>query len=154
MIQRVQSIYLFLAAILITAVYFLPLLGMEGNESILYTLYTSGVLMESGQQTLILSTWPVTVMVGAIALLLFINIFLYKRRIIQMRICVYSILLILGLYFLIWFYQNQFRAQIPIEEVQYFYGLIFPLIAIVFIWMAFKGIRKDERLIRSYNRIR
>jgi len=153
MIQRIQSIYLFLAAILITAVYFLPLLGMEGNENIVYTFYTNGVLMD-GQQTLILSTWPVSIMVGAIALLLFINIFLYKRRIIQMRICIYSILLILGLYFLIWFYQNQFSAQIPIEEVQYFYGLIFPLLAIVFIWMAFKGIRKDERLVRSYDRIR
>lgn len=153
MIQRVQSIYLFLAAILITAVYFLPLLGLEGTGEILYTLYTSGVV-EDGQQTLILSTWPVMVMVTAIALLLFVNIFLYKRRIIQMRICVYSILLILGLYFLVWFYQNQFREQIPVEEVQYFYGLIFPLIAIVFIWMAFKGIRKDERLVRSYDRIR
>jgi hypothetical protein len=34
------------------------------------------------------------------------------------------------------------------------YGVLFPLIAYVFSWMARRGIRKDEELVRSVERFR
>jgi hypothetical protein len=38
--------------------------------------------------------------------------------------------------------------------IVYNYPLVFPLIAVILTYLGFRGIRKDELLVRSYERIR
>jgi len=121
MIQRIQTVYLFFAFCLMAALVLLPF------SSSLIILIDSGVA----------------------ALLSIINIFLYKKRKLQRKIC-YIILLLLVLAYIIYFsfeYQNFSFSEIR-------YTFIFPFIAVVFIYLAIRGINKDEKLIRSLDRLR
>ena len=84
-------------------------------------------------------------------MLSFINIFLFKNRKLQLRICVFNVLLIIALialtaYFLFFVLKN--------PDVTFEIASIFPIIALILILMGRNGIKKDEKLIRSIDRIR
>ena len=121
MIQRIQSIYLFFAFCLMAVLVLLP--------------FSSSLIILIGS--------------GAAALLSIINIFLYKKRSLQRKIC-YVILFLSVLVYIIYFsleYQNFSLSEIK-------FTFIFPLIAIIFTYLAIRGIKKDEKLIRSLDRLR
>lgn len=75
----------------------------------------------------------------------------YKKRIRQIRLIVFSILLMLGLFGVFFFftYYSFNDAQISFKI-----SIVFPLVAIILDYLAIRAIGKDEALIRSIDRIR
>lgn len=154
MIQRIQSIWLLLAAITILCLLFAPILTVV-NENIGYVLYGTGIKeFRNGIETaptnipLLIST----VLAGLISL---INIFNFRNRKLQIRVASLNILLILGLSF----WLSQLVRNIPVElekaeltEINL--GLFLPLLAVIFTLLAIRGIKNDEKLIRSADRLR
>lgn len=125
MIQRIQSVYLFFVFCLMAMLAFIPFS----------------------------SSWMVTIEAGIIAVFSVITIFLYKNRSLQIKMS-YLLLLLLILVYALYFIFN-WKPQ-PIAEFfrQIGYSFVFPLIAIVLVYLAIRGIRKDEKLIRSLDRLR
>jgi hypothetical protein len=76
---------------------------------------------------------------------------MYKKRIRQIRVAVFTIVLLLGL-FGIFFYFTY--AGFEGAKVAFKIPVAFPLIAIILDYLAIRAIGKDEALIRSLNRIR
>jgi len=144
MIQRIQSIWLLLAAIAILCLLFVPVLISKDGEST-YTLNGYGINNKSTNILLLVST----ILAGLISLL---NIFNFRNRRLQIRIASLNILLILGLSF--WF--SSLAKQLPggIKNSDIGIGLFLPLAAIIFTLLAIRGIKKDEKLIRSADRLR
>ena len=155
MIQRIQSVYLFLASIVLFSMFFHPLSEMMGPESQYYRIDLSGIYEGVGETAKkIESVLPLRFLVFVSASLSLITIFFYKRRILQMRLCIFNLLLLLGFYalFLFYFYHTRNRLDAVAADINI--TVMFPLVALIFVFMATRGIRKDEMLVKSYNRIR
>lgn len=136
MIQRIQSVWLLIASILT----FLTLK---------FSFY-SGTYLPDNQYHQLNGTDNILLMTSTIALgvLALINIFLYKSRIIQLRLCIVAILLDLLLVFL------YFRALSDFTRGEYAITAATHLLIIISLILAANGINRDEKLIRSSDRLR
>jgi hypothetical protein len=154
MIQRIQTLYLFFALVFISLMFFFPLAEFLSAENELYIFCFDGIQNEKAMEgNYLQQTMPVLILLSVISLVLFINIFLFKNRVLQMRLCIFDILLMLGLCGLMVYYILNTTKRLD-ATAYYNYPLIFPLIAIILTYMAFRRIRHDELLVRSYDRIR
>ncbi len=147
MIQRIQTVYIFIAAVLTGLLLQLDFAELAVNGE-LYVFNAMGIT--SGDQ-IVFNGLPVMAFIGLITLLHIVVIFMYKRRIRQIRFLAFTFILLLGLlgiffYFIYAGFQN--------AEVAYKIPMIFPLIAAILDYLAIRAIGKDEALVRSLDRIR
>ncbi len=156
MIQRIQTIYLLAAGVLMSFLLLLPLAEIAAHGTGIYTVLCKGWYIIEGQDKpeLAMATWPVFILALVLVLLPLVNIFLYKNRKLQLRICVYAIILAFGLIGLIYYYFVVGFRQLDEPAYALRFPLIVPVIFIILIYLAFRGIRKDEILVRSLDRIR
>ncbi len=148
MIQRIQSIWLLLAALSILFLLLIPTVGASSSNGY-YVLYGSGLkLTNSDVQSTNIALLASTVLAGLISL---VNIFNFQNRKLQIRIASLNIVLILALSF--WLSQIV-KGIDGLKELDIEPGIFLPLIAIIFTLLAIRGIRKDEKLIRSADRLR
>jgi len=147
MIQRIQSLYLLISAILVAFLFVLPIAEILSG-GVIYQFYLQGVSLDGviKNSGLILSILTVVVFLGhGFAVLS------YKNRTRQIRIIVITILLLLGVVGM--FYYFAF-STINEPKVSFNMGAVFPFVAIILDYMAIRAINKDEALIRSIDRIR
>ncbi|MBN1951518.1 MAG: DUF4293 domain-containing protein [Bacteroidales bacterium] len=106
------------------------------------------------------NTFALTALVIITGLLSLITIFLFNNRKLQMRLCVFNILLTLGILLAIVGYYLLFKAGIGLEKGMKVFDphlrwtLIIPLVNVVLLFQAFRFIRRDDILIKSYERLR
>ena len=134
--------------------FFYPLSEMVDSYGELYRLDLSGIFKGVGETALkIESALPLRFLVFVTASLSILTIFFYKRRILQIRISVFNIMLMIGFYplFLLYFFHARNRLA-AIADLKI--TVIFPVLAIILVFLATRGIRKDQMLVRSYDRIR
>jgi hydrogenase/urease accessory protein HupE len=152
MFQRLQTVWLFLASIALTGLFFQPVFT-NGDNSHLWTIYTTGfyVSKHGVTQQLYQFTWPIVANVAAIIICCF-NILLFKNRTIQLQLSIVAICVIAILIFLTYL----FGKEIPygITGAHFGLGTYLPFFAILFLVLTIFGINKDERLIRSAERLR
>lgn len=146
MIQRIQSIYLLAVIILSSQTFLFPfLLFFNEKESISF----NAIAISNGEHIL-----PLTIIFGVIILIAFATIFLYKNRLLQARLTVINMLLLLGSIGLISYFGWQIKESLPTYVIKYNFPCLFPIIAVIFDYLALRAIRKDEALVRSANRLR
>ena len=161
MIQRIQTIYLLLATIAMAMTLHFPLATIvAGADEIVINAFGVSILGESVQ-----ATWLyicLIVMLALPTLLSAIIIFLYKNRMLQFRLCMSNIVLLVGAIACIavfcWRMSVGIAALEPYQGVEHIFKLgwasIMPVISIIFVALAMRGIAKDEALVRSLDRIR
>lgn len=155
MIQRIQSIWLFLAVLVLVLMLFLPIATKEiaGTESGIYTsgLYQT-VIAKPGINIKIESFLPLLITNIAVAVMCLANIFNFRKRKLQKRIAIFTIAAIAGFAF----WCSVYAKQLPggIDGASFGIGAFLPAVAILFCILAIFGINKDERLIRSAERLR
>jgi hypothetical protein len=81
-------------------------------------------------------------------------IFMYKNLGGQLKLIRLNILLDLVLIGLLFFYYAERLKIITAVEADYDLGIFFPLIALIFLFLAMRGVRNDIKLIRSADRLR
>ena len=154
MIQRIQTIYLFAAAVIMFLLFFFPFMEMIGADGQYYRYDIYGIHQGMGETAqMSMSVLPLRFLVFVTGFLSLVIIFLYKKRILQIRLCVFNLVLTLGFYGLFYFYYYQAARDIEVETYLKV-PLAFPLIAMILLYLAIRNIGKDEILVRSYNRIR
>jgi hypothetical protein len=153
MLQRIQSVYLSLIAILTIAMTFLPLAILE-KDSEFYTFDVFGVTKLSPQAELVYPIWALFILTALIAILAVVTIFLYKKRIVQIRICVFNAILMIGFYGFFAFLIYMMKQEIKELSVSIKLALSFPLINLVLDYLAIRNIGADEVLVRSIERLR
>jgi hypothetical protein len=136
MIQRIQSLWLLLASACAFASLKLPYYsGSKLNELTLTELNgTSNFLLLIA-----------TVAVGGLAL---VNIFLFKKRTLQLRLCVLGILLEAGVIFL--YYREMQNFSVGTFSLT---SILQMIIVLAFV-LAAKGINKDAKLVKNSDRLR
>lgn len=149
MIQRIQTIWFLLASAVAVLIFFFPVVELSSDSVIHVHEYES--ISIAGIDNLIQTGYIIAGLTGFIAFLSFIGIFMYKKRNLQMRICVFISLLVIFLVLLITYFSWS-KFSNPGAAV----GLsaILPLIIFIFILMARRAVKKDDELVRSVDRIR
>jgi hypothetical protein len=147
MIQRIQTIFIFLAGLLTATLLKLKFADLLAGDEF-YQFTARGIT--SGEE-IKYNGLPVMVFIGLITLIHLIVIFLYKKRIIQMRILGFTIILLLGLTGVLFYFMY---AGFDEVSVVFKIPMAFPLIAAILDYLAIRAIGKDEALIRSLDRIR
>lgn len=150
MIQRIQTIYLLLVVALGTALMFLPVVQLVTPEDAavqqMWELTPLSLTALNGWWGLTLAT----VLIPALAL---VDIFLYRKRLLQARLNIFTVMLCLGWYgvlaIMIWFAGMNMGTEWHIE-----FAACLPLICLVLTMMATRAILKDEALVRAADRIR
>lgn len=152
MIQRIQSIWLLLAAITISCLFLFPMASATvGNAT--YELLVSGIYQKTAEQTTKLQGFlPLTLSTIAVALMCIFNIFNFRKRNAQKRIAIVTIVFIISLSF----WCSRYAQKMPgyPDAAQTKLGMFLPVIAIFFVILAIRGINNDEKLIRSADRLR
>lgn len=152
MIQRVQSIWLFLASFTLFMLMVLPVVT-KINNSTEYWILVSGLYQKATTGTVKIDGFmPLLISTLVLGLLTFANIFSFKNRTLQKRICNVVIILTVGLSF--WISQAALKIPGGLEGAGYNAGAFMPILAIIFNFLALRGIKKDEQLIKSADRLR
>ena len=154
MIQRIQTVYLLIADILIGVLFFLPLAQLSSKDGTVYHAGIQGIYLEGVQkpqlilhnQTLFIGWMFTLVMVLA-------TILLFKHRKLQGRLALVDFLLSLCVVGLIYL-EGYLGAQRLISQYALTIYSGFSVIAAILIYLAMRAIKKDELLIRSIDRIR
>lgn len=148
MIQRIQTVYLLIAEILTTVLFFSKLgsiLTPEGKELV---LTFKGLFQVNGDKLeKMFSAWPLAVLLIVIAVVGFFVIFLYRRRMFQIRICFLAMALNLGLAILLAYYLYSIGSVGGQNVVALKVVDSFPIVSIVLYYLAYRGIAKDEAMV-------
>ncbi|MCE5204565.1 MAG: DUF4293 domain-containing protein [Porphyromonadaceae bacterium] len=150
MLQRIQSLFLLLAAAAMLVASATPLaFFMYNGDKVIFE--AMGVYIN---KTLNDSTWGLFVLGMVSSILSLITVFLYKQRMLQIRLSVFNILLMIGFYLYFGFILYKL---FPVESLGFQkvgVGIIMPVIALILTILAIRNIGADEALIRSLNRLR
>jgi hypothetical protein len=156
MIQRIQTLFLALTAIIGTIMFFVPLASFISDFYYLklYVYAFENQTPGSELQFGIITVLPLILINAAIVLLSVYTIFKYKNRILQIKLVRFtmllSMLLIVGVFVL---YPNVVINQTD-AVTEFEIGAYVPIINLLFLFLANRFIVKDERLIRSMDRLR
>lgn len=153
MFQRIQTIYLIIALILMSLLYFFPLASLVCNGVPNLDFYLYGIPKGTIPNVETPMVWTNITIVSLIVTLLLLTIVKYKKRMIQIRLCFLNIVLMLGSVFLFW-YNIKEQSEVLNAVMTYSMLMIFPFIAVILTYLAVRGIGKDEALIRSMDSIR
>lgn len=154
MIQRIQSLFLLAATIFSIIVVFHPISSMILKGGTEAELYTYGLMTTGGSPTMLYNTFPIIILAIITGILNIIIILIYKRRNLQMRLCVFNILLTLGLLLSMFGYYFLIKKNFDVVTHSFSYSVVLPFVNIILIFQAFRGIRRDDLLLKSYNRLR
>jgi hypothetical protein len=155
MIQRIQSIYLSLIAII--SLLFLNgsfLVFAEKAGSVIKVTF-GGIIRDSvGQGSqLIEKLLPLTIIIILIPTISLITIFIFKNRKIQLRLSLILIIIItvfvIGLIHVSLSINSKFEAKIIPG-----FKLILPLLILIISILVYRGIKKDDQLVKSNDRLR
>ncbi|MDX1940650.1 MAG: DUF4293 domain-containing protein [Saprospiraceae bacterium] len=145
MIQRIQTIFLLLAAACIFLLFAFPFASTPAD--IPNTAFADQVF-DINDQIIMLVLF---VLAGALAV---ISIFLFRNRKLQMRLTLLSFFLNLaGIIVSVIFYAQALKT-IDNQQDKDELGRFLPLAALVFAIVAYRFIRKDEKLVKSMDRLR
>jgi peptidoglycan/LPS O-acetylase OafA/YrhL len=141
MIQRIQSLWLLLAATAGALTYVLPLWSgqlQDGSQKQNY-----------GRENLFFFA-----LVVATVLLALVTIFMFKNRAKQKALTIIGLLLSILLVALELVFVDAYKKTLNLLESSWQPGALMPIAMMVLFFLAWQGIKKDERLIKSLERLR
>ena len=156
MIQRIQSIFLALVIVLGIVFSFVPILTLtQGDSTFIMGAYKT-INVELGNS--VAKNMGIGVLQGLVIIISALVIFLYKNRGLQMKLWKLNILLIAFQIAAMVMYSDSVKNNIntspdEITTVVNF-GAIIPLLSLILTYLAIHFIRKDDKLVRSADRLR
>jgi len=136
MIQRIQTVYLFLA------------FAATGILMLFVPLWTTS----AGKSFFFMQDQLYTVMLGLTTMLSIISIMSFKKR--QNQFVLNRLNIILNLILLGLFVYRSLNLSGEAEVSEKGIGMFLPIVAIVLLVLANKAIKKDEDLVKSVDRLR
>ncbi|MDY0098067.1 MAG: DUF4293 domain-containing protein [Bacteroidales bacterium] len=155
MIQRIQTIYLILTALLPGIFLKGSFLKFINNSGDTYSLYLNGVVKNSAMvgAEAVNKVPPLGILLALIPVLSTACILLYRKRKLQMKFSLVLILLAFLLIIVTAWQGYRIAAEYG-ALLQPGINMVFPLLILFFAGMAYRSIKKDEDLVRSYDRLR
>lgn len=159
MIQRVQSLFLLGVVISMILILFFPIweeTAPAQNQETTLDAYSLALVSVSGTEEQVQqesSTLVIAILSVVAAITSLYEILRYRNRLTQMKLGALNNLLIMGVLGASWYYSFQGEAYLE-GRGDYELGFFLPAIAIMLNIMANRYIRRDEKLVRSVDRLR
>jgi hypothetical protein len=158
MFQRIQTLFMFFALVASVLVFFFPLVSYLSDFYYykLYICHLKAMTPDADKLFGSFFTVPLIIINLLVIGLIGTAIFLYKNRLRQVQMLKMAFFLEIILIALIFFYNApaiQHKIQVSPDytgEV----GIYLPLITLIFIFLANRFIIKDEKMVKSADRIR
>lgn len=166
MIQRIQSLYLFIVIALGVTLFFLPVIQFttpeEAGQQRMFELGANGLhelteeynfVTEELTPVQLQGIWGLTVTTVLLPVLAMVILLLFKKRLVQARLSIFLALLCAGYYGVLFIYV-WFGCRNVAADWDILFGACIPLLCLVLTLMAVRRILKDEALVRSADRLR
>ena len=150
MIQRKQSVFLFLAAVFGILALCMQLATVTAEGLTVYRVFSLWAIGQTGVCSF--EPCPLFALMLISTTLSVFTIFLYKRRPFQARLCMVNILIGLLWYIAMVVVSKQMAPDALNFHVEF--AAAFPAVSIILNFMARKAILADERLVKAADRIR
>lgn len=189
MIQRIQTLHLLAATLLAAVMLFVPLawFGDYGRTVTMYAFDVRSELQTGAEGAGELAAAPIAeasaasaasaapvagetlfsdpmppylgILLVLAALLPLVTIFLFRRRLLQIRLCAVEMVLLIGALVMEAVYYFRLKALFAdlaatAAHASLKLPMIFPLLALFFVFLASRAIFRDEMLVRAADRIR
>lgn len=155
MIQRIQSIFLFVASALTLCLFFTPFIGLDfgqGFSNISVCRMTP--VLQGFQPTAML---PLAILAGTAFVLCFMSIFLYRNRTLQMKVVRVNSFLQIAILIVMIVYVYMFIKDLDDDTTIHYtlyLTLVFPVVNMILLGLARKRIKADDDLVKSADRLR
>ena len=152
MIQRIQSVYLLLVTILLVVAICMPVGQFIGADGVTAHVFKPlGVALADGGFQ---STWGLFGILLLSALVAFCTIFLFRNRMLQIRMTIFSSILLIGYYIAFCVFMFILKGDLDAMTFQLGWALCLPVVAIILNYLAFRAIYKDEVMVKAADRLR
>lgn len=141
MIQRIQSLWLLLAGAAGLLIYKMPLWKGIMQDGTLKVFLGSEKLL-------------LFIIIIATSALAFTTIFLFKNRKLQKSLCLLGLLLSIIIVILEFVHVEDLKVNTDFKENMWQIGAVLPVLMIILFILAYSGVRKDEKLVKSLERLR
>ncbi len=152
MLQRIQSLYLFIVLVLTALMFFLPFadFSVTGNVFVFNFL---GII-NTQTNDLIVKVLPIVILLSLISFISIFEIFSFKKRMFQIKLGKINIIFLIALVAIEVVTVFGIKNEFNVEDIRFLFPLILPVISIILILLANRAIKKDEEIVRSVDRIR
>lgn len=147
--QRIQTVFLGIAAIALIAALVMPLWEARAGEEVI--VLTPFYLLKGGQYFYYPYALTAVFCVAALTLV-FLTIRRYDNRLVQMKLGLFNTLILTGIMICIVVFVVRLQDEYPMARNGY--GMFFLFGAVICNWLAVRFIRKDEKLVRDSERLR
>ena len=151
MIQRIQSLYLLLVFIGCSLIFLTPIAYLKSYEFYIFGVKEIGNSFAAGQYIKFL---PLIIADAVIGLLSLLVIFQFKNRPLQIKLVRLNILLNTIFIAAIFFYYEERISMELLAKTNYTIYSSIPIITLIFLILSLGAIYKDERLVKSADRLR
>ena len=149
MIQRIQSVYLLVVTILMVICMCSPIGSIITNANEISELGNLCITFPDGTKDY--SPWALFVILLVVAALSFVTIFLFKKRMLQIRLTIFSSVVLIGYYIALVAYLFMLAEDTTFSAS---WTICLPFAALILNWLAIRGIGADEALVKAYDRLR
>ena len=149
MIQRIQSVYLLVVTILMVICMCNPVGSIVANTNEISEFGNLFITLPDGTKDY--STWALFIILLIVAGLSLGTIFLFKKRMLQIRLAIFSIVMMVGYYLALLAYIFLLAEDTTFSAS---WTVCLPLVGIILNWLAIRAIGADEALVRAYDRLR
>ncbi len=157
MIQRIQSVFLAFVFLLGMVLFVSPVLSFTSykNTYVMTAYHTINL----ANNTVVSKNIGIGAMQGLVVLLALVSMFLYKKRQLQIKLCKLNILLVAIQIAAIVLYIDVVKETISPTSpndvlIGIKYGVTFPTLSFIFLYLSIRFIKKDEDLVLSADRLR
>ena len=147
MIQRIQSVYLLIVTGLLIAALCLPV-GSFIDPTGAHVFKPLRIAMEGGYQY----TWGLFCILLLSVIIAFATIFLFKNRMLQIRMTIFNSLLLVGYYIALGAFYWALKGDFAAFDMHF--AICFPLVGIILNYLAIRDIGRDEVMVRAADRLR
>jgi len=155
MIQRIQTVYLLAIVILSGFIIFSPVADLMNNiDKLIYLVDFKGISLVQPTGNIIESNiWGLTSVSTVVPILALITIFSFKNRVKQIRLTVINMFFMIAYYAFLLLYLwpacDRLHTDWHLRIVA-----VFPLVNLILSYLAIGAIGKDEKLVKSMDRLR
>ena len=149
MIQRIQSVYLLVVTILTIICMCSPVGSIIASTNEISEFNNLYISLPDGTKNY--ATWALFAILLVVAILSFGTIFLFKKRMLQIRLTIFSSVMLIGYYMALIAYIFMLAEDTTFSAS---WSICLPLVGIILNWLAIRGIGADEALVKAYDRLR
>ncbi len=149
MIHRLQSVYLLVVTILMVICMCSPVGSIIASTNEISEFGNLYITLPDGTKDY--APWALFAILLVVAALSFGTIFLFKKRMLQIRLTIFSSVMLIGYYLALVAYIFMLAEETTFSAS---WTICLPFAGIILNWLAIRGIGADEALVKAYDRLR